>query len=43
MNSFNPICYVCLKPLKNLGLNNKGFPKFRKCRCKGKPIVKIKI
>lgn len=33
MNPFNPICYICLKPLKNLGLNRNGFPKFKKCNC----------
>ena len=33
MNAFNSTCYNCGKPLKNAGLNNNGFPKFKKCKC----------
>lgn len=40
MDIFNPICYVCLKPLKHLGLNKQGHPKFKKCNCKPKSTKK---
>ena len=33
MNSYNPTCYNCGKPLQNAGLNNNGFLKFKKCNC----------
>ena len=36
MNAFNPTCYNCGKPLKQVGLNKNGFPKFKKCNCLNK-------
>ena len=40
---FNPKCHLCGKPLKNLGLNNNGFLKFKNCKClKNKQNGKIK-
>jgi len=30
---FNPKCHQCGKTLKNLGLNNNGFLKFKTCNC----------
>jgi hypothetical protein len=33
MNTFNPNCLNCKKPLKHLGLNLNGFPKYQKCNC----------
>ena len=35
---FHPKCYQCGKTLKNLGLNNNGFLKFKTCNC-----LKIKL
>ena len=33
MSNFNPTCRFCEKPLKHLGLNLNGFPKYQKCKC----------
>jgi hypothetical protein len=30
---YNPNCLNCGKPLKHLGLNLNGFPKYQKCKC----------
>jgi hypothetical protein len=30
---YNPNCLNCGKPLKHLGLNLNGFPKYKKCAC----------
>jgi hypothetical protein len=30
---YNPNCRYCGKPLKHLGLNLNGFPKYQKCKC----------
>lgn len=44
MNSFNPECHTCGKPLINLGLNNNGFPKFKKCNhLKTNKMPKLKV
>jgi hypothetical protein len=41
---FNPTCHLCGKPLKNIGLNNNGFLKFKMCNClKTKKMSKLKV
>jgi hypothetical protein len=45
MNSYNPTCHNCNKPLKNLGLTANGFLKFKTCNClkNNKKMAKLKV